>query len=103
MHGKKIRAPSVKGLHHGAEGAFAQDLPELVAGNGLGPPLLHHETPRAHGAMLRDLARERLSYRLAAEQALRKFMCKRNSVAFCSPAKSLTFSGLMENPLVGKK
>ena len=24
-------------------------------------------------------------------------------VAFCSPAKSLTFSGLMENPLVGKK
>ena len=25
------------------------------------------------------------------------------SVAFCSPAKSLTFSGLMENPLVGKK
>ena len=27
----------------------------------------------------------------------------KNSVAFCSPAKSLTFSGLMENPLVGKK
>ena len=25
------------------------------------------------------------------------------SVAFCSPAKSLTFSGLMENPFVGKK
>ena len=25
------------------------------------------------------------------------------SVAFCSPAKSLTFSGLVENPLVGKK
>ena len=25
------------------------------------------------------------------------------SVAFCSPSKSLTFSGLMENPLVGKK
>ena len=25
------------------------------------------------------------------------------SVAFCSPAKSLTFSGSMENPLVGKK
>ena len=25
------------------------------------------------------------------------------SVAFCSPAKSLTFSGLMENPSVGKK
>ena len=25
------------------------------------------------------------------------------SVAFCSPAKGLTFSGLMENPLVGKK
>ena len=25
------------------------------------------------------------------------------SVAFCSPAKSLAFSGLMENPLVGKK
>ena len=24
-------------------------------------------------------------------------------VAFCSPAKSLTFSGLMENPFVGKK
>ena len=24
------------------------------------------------------------------------------SVAFCSPAKSLPFSGLMENPLVGK-
>ena len=27
----------------------------------------------------------------------------RNSVAFCSPAKSLTFGGLMENALVGKK
>ena len=26
-----------------------------------------------------------------------------NSVAFCSPVKSLTFSGLMEIPLVGKK
>ena len=26
-----------------------------------------------------------------------------NSVAFCSHAKSLTFSGLMENPVVGKK
>ena len=25
------------------------------------------------------------------------------SVAFCSPAKSLTFSGLVENPLAGKK
>ena len=25
------------------------------------------------------------------------------SVAFCSPAKSLTLSGLMENPLVGKQ
>ena len=25
------------------------------------------------------------------------------SVAFCSPAKSSTFSGFMENPLVGKK
>ena len=25
------------------------------------------------------------------------------SVAFCSPAKSSTFRGLMENPLVGKK
>ena len=25
------------------------------------------------------------------------------SVAFCSPAKSLTFSGLVENPLVGKQ
>ena len=25
------------------------------------------------------------------------------SVAFCSPAKSLTFGGLMENPLDGKK
>ena len=25
------------------------------------------------------------------------------SVAFCSPAKSFTFSGLMETPLVGKK
>ena len=25
------------------------------------------------------------------------------SVAFCSPAQSLTFSGLVENPLVGKK
>ena len=25
------------------------------------------------------------------------------SVAFCSPAKSVTFSGLVENPLVGKK
>ena len=25
------------------------------------------------------------------------------SVAFCSPAKSLTFSGVMENSLVGKK
>ena len=28
---------------------------------------------------------------------------EQNSVAFCSPAKSLTFSGSMENPLVGKK
>ena len=26
-----------------------------------------------------------------------------NSVAFCSPAKSLTFGGLIENPFVGKK
>ena len=26
-----------------------------------------------------------------------------DSVAFCSPAKSLTFSGFMENQLVGKK
>ena len=26
-----------------------------------------------------------------------------SSVAFCSPAKSLTFSGLVESPLVGKK
>ena len=26
-----------------------------------------------------------------------------NSVAFCSPAKSLTFSALMENPSAGKK
>ena len=26
-----------------------------------------------------------------------------HSVAFCSPAKSLAFSRLMENPLVGKK
>ena len=26
-----------------------------------------------------------------------------NSVAFCSPAKSLTFSSLIENPLVDKK
>ena len=26
-----------------------------------------------------------------------------HSVAFCSPAKSLTFSGLMENPLVDEK
>ena len=25
------------------------------------------------------------------------------SVAFCSPFKSSTFSGLMENPLVGQK
>ena len=28
---------------------------------------------------------------------------KENSVAFCSPAKRLAFSGLLENPLVGKK
>ena len=27
----------------------------------------------------------------------------RNSVAFCSPSKSLTFRRLMENPLVGKQ
>ena len=29
--------------------------------------------------------------------------CKLISVAFCSPSKSLTSSGLMENPLVGQK
>ena len=30
-------------------------------------------------------------------------LAKHVSVAFCSPAKSLTFSGLMETPLVGEK
>ena len=28
---------------------------------------------------------------------------QQNSVAFCSPANSLTFNGLMDNPFVGKK
>ena len=31
------------------------------------------------------------------------FSIKHHSVAFCSPAKSLTFSGLIEHPIVGKK
>ena len=34
---------------------------------------------------------------------LASVLCSEISFAFCSPAKGLTFSGLMENPLVGKK
>ena len=36
-------------------------------------------------------------------QTSQKGVPTQSSVAFCSPAKSLTFNGLMENPLVGKK
>ena len=42
------------------------------------------------------------SHPVACDPARDPYKALNNSVAFCSTAKSLTFSGLVENPLVGK-
>ena len=106
-----------------------QEFPFLVAFNGRptgNPPFLFggggplkKDTPKC----LSSLPAKTISLVLACWQ-FRQIICQRsavwriqdvtltqptlrnpasNSVAFLSPAKSLTFSGLMENPLVGKK
>ena len=65
-------------------------------------PLLAISSGRCHDMELDSRTGHRRRKEVAARASFKPNHKYVFSVAFGSPAKSLTFSGLMENPLVGK-
>ena len=73
----------------------------------IGSPTVHSQNPSTHSLrtskILPSLRCPHEALVGVEQTTLHLRMSELYLVAFCAPAKSLTFSGLMENPLVGKK